>query len=415
MMVRNQIIVVGGYGTVGQQISRRLVQYIAEDTSGLLPSYDVIAAGRNAAAAEAFSQSTNGQIQPLQWDIQSSPDTWPDLSAARLLIMCLDLTDTTLVEYCLNHGIHYMDITANGEYLQQIQQLKIATQIPLSQAVGAHTSLYATTPSTHTVNSIIATATATNIGTSSASPMSIALISIGLAPGLTNLLGAAVHQEMDHTDQLDISIMLGLGERHGEAAIRWTVEQLGSSFTIMSDGQPMTVSSLTDGRVVAMPYEQSSGRQYVYRFPFSDQQTLAQTLHVPTVSTRLGFDSVLLTRLLAGVQKLGVFRLLRFAPVQQAMISLFGSIHAGSDRYAIRIDAKGSKDGKPVQRYCVLHGHNQSHATAEVTALAAMMLLELQDHLPGGVQHIEQVLEWKTFAARLQRHLPFEMMGLDHY
>ncbi len=385
--MRNQIIIVGGYGTVGQRICRRLLQ------SDIAASYQIVIAGRNEVAAKAFSKTMQDTVQPLQWDITMPSQQWPDLSAARLIIMCLDLTETTLVEYCLQQGIDYIDITANGEFLQRIEQLK-------GQSVAS--SL-----------------------TAQRSPT--ILLSVGLAPGLTNLLAAELHRRLDHTKRLDISIMLGLGERHGQAAIRWTVDQLAAKFKIMENGKLVEVHSLTDGRAASMlcddynaPAAESSANdrpikvhKQVYRFPFSDQQTLAHTLAVPSVSTRLGFDSVALTRLLAAMQRLGVFRLMHIPIVKKAIIALFGSIHAGSDQYAIRVDASGIRNGEPVQQFCVLNGHNQSTATAEIAALAAERLLQHPSTGAHEILHIEQLLAWDTVKAELQQRLAFQISGLD--
>lgn len=388
--MRDQIIIVGGYGTVGQRICRRLLR------SNIARSYNIVVAGRNEESAKACSASMDGEVEPLQWDITLSSERWPDLSAARLIIMCLDLTETTLVAYCLEQGIDYIDITANGEFLQRIEQLSIGSVTLSSHAERAP----------------------------------IILLSVGLAPGLTNLLAAELHRRLDVTEQLDISIMLGLGERHGQAAIRWTVDQLTTRFTVMEDGKPVYVHSLTDRRVVSMlcddyddPTAELNGNnskrsrnrahKYVYRFPFSDQQTLAHTLAVPSVSTRLGFDSVALTRWLAVMQRIGIFRLMSIPFVKKVITALLSSIHVGSDQYAIRVDATGIRRGKPVRLSCVLNGHNQSAATAEIAALSVERLLQRSSDSSYGILHIEELLDWSTVKTDLQRRLALRMNGLD--
>jgi saccharopine dehydrogenase (NAD+, L-lysine-forming) len=44
--------------------------------------------------------------------------------------------------------------------------------------------------------------------------------SVGLAPGLTNLLAKYCLEWLGTVDALEIGILLGLGEAHGPAAIR---------------------------------------------------------------------------------------------------------------------------------------------------------------------------------------------------
>ncbi len=410
--VRHQIIVVGGYGTVGQHICHRLLEYNVEG------AYEIIAAGRNEAQAIAFSKATNGIVQPLQWDVSAPQPQWPDLSKVRLIMMCLDMTDTQLVEYCLNHGIDYLDITANGDFLHQIEQLNrkgIATYVSESSTdIGKNKY-----PNNDQLN-VSSTAIISAPEKQKTERSSTVLLSVGLAPGLTNLLAAELHRRMEQTKQLDISIMLGLGERHGQAAIRWTVDQLAKRFTVMEKGVPVQVHSFTDERVVSMlcnsQQEEAKNaqavRQYVYRFPFSDQQTLVHTLGVTSISTRLGFDSVPLTRLLAGIQRIGILRLLHRSVMKKAVTALFGMIHMGSDRYGIRVDAIGHRAGQPVHLTCILNGNNQSHITAEVAALAAQRLLQQPYNTVGGVLHIEQVLDWSDVQT-LQHKLALEFEWLE--
>ncbi|KAF6587770.1 saccharopine dehydrogenase, partial [Paenibacillus sp. EKM208P] len=79
---------------------------------------------------------------------------------------------------------------------------------------------------------------------------------------------------------------------------------------------------------------------------FSDQQTLPRTLKVPTVSTRLCFDSRLTTRLLAGLRTIGVSGLLRQKTVRDAVVRSFGKVHIGGDAVAVKVDARGTLNGK---------------------------------------------------------------------
>ena len=106
-----------------------------------------------------------------------------------MIVLCLDLISTELVKMCLQVGIHYIDITANGDFLEELIKLNKHSL----QATG--------------------------------------LISVGLAPGLTNLLAQQAVQDQGDVLQLDISIMLGSGEKHGPAAVDWTLKQMTHAFT----------------------------------------------------------------------------------------------------------------------------------------------------------------------------------------
>jgi saccharopine dehydrogenase (NAD+, L-lysine-forming) len=387
MMEKDQIVVVGGYGSVGKKICQRL--------SEMFP-YQVYAAGRSLSQAEKFSREMEGKVKPLQWDIQQHPASYVEEQATittaiegetcsevrsvddsmmqkrfeqvyqwsrvKLVIMCLDQKDTTWVKYCLQAGIYYIDISAQDSFLYQIEQLD--------------SSLWQAT----------------------------ALLSVGLAPGLTNLLAQQVHQQLDHTDRLELSIVLGLGEHHGQAAIAWTVDQLNTLFSVKEKGEWQKVQSFTDKKVVN--FGAKLPVQPVYRFPFSDQQSLARTTDIASISTRLGFDSIGTTRLLAGLQHLGVFRMLSISWVRQIILYVFNNLHLGSEQYGIRAEATGIYQGKSVNVCGWLTGYNQSTVTAEVAAIVATFLYTTQ--MPYGTYHLEQVIDWQHIVEQLEHRVEIQ-------
>lgn len=63
-----------------------------------------------------------------------------------------------------------------------------------------------------------------------------AILSVGLAPGVTNLLARYAKEQMDRMNVLDITIMLGLGDAHGKAAIEWTIDNLNTDFDVVKNG-----------------------------------------------------------------------------------------------------------------------------------------------------------------------------------
>jgi len=72
------------------------------------------------------------------------------------------------------------------------------------------------------------------------------MLSVGLAPGLTNLLAKALHQRrcdimdadaMDAADAIELVVLLGAGEQHGAAATDWSYEHLGRHYVDPGSGQ----------------------------------------------------------------------------------------------------------------------------------------------------------------------------------
>lgn len=186
------------------------------------------------------------------------------------------------------------------------------------------------------------------------------LLSVGLAPGLTNLLAAEVHRLAP--GPIDLAVLLGAGERHGAAATAWAYQLLGEE---LADAGGDRVRNYTKPQTFDLP---GFGRRRLYRADYSDQHTLTRDLGVP-VRTYFGLDSRLATTALAA---------LTWAP---ATGRLTQRLHVpGSDRWLVL--ARGA-DG--TARYAT--GHGQSHGTAVLAAVAAQAVRGL----PAGVHHLHQV------------------------
>ncbi|BAU29003.1 saccharopine dehydrogenase-like NADP-dependent oxidoreductase [Aneurinibacillus soli] len=352
--MKNHIVVVGGYGHVGRMICR--------DLGELYPG-KVFAAGRNFSRAEQFSRTTNGKIRPLQLNINETVD--PDiLKDVKLVVMCLDQTDPAFARTCFKSGIHYVDVSANGSFLSQLEGFH-------EEAAANHAT---------------------------------AVLSVGLAPGLTNLLALRAKNLMDQTDKIDIFIMLGLGDKHGKAAIEWTVDNLSTDFVSIKDGSRVVVTSFKDGKKTDFGSE--LGHRKAYRFNFSDQHTLTRTLGVPLVSTRLCFDSALVTGSLAMLKTSGIFRLLKLKPIRNAVTYLFGKIQFGKEIYVVKIEALGKRSRQDVVVECLVQGTNEADITAKVAVSVADTVY--RSELSHGVYHIDQLFRLENILPAIPSEVAIE-------
>lgn len=353
--MKERIVVVGGYGHVG----RVLCEELGEKYSGL-----VYAAGRSLERAERFSRETGGKVLPMRLDMEQSvmESEWEQI---KLVVMCLDQADDAWVGACIRSGTNYVDISAKAEFLNQVLKWK-----------GAAEESGSTT-----------------------------ILSVGLAPGLTNLMASWASKGLDVTESVDISIMLGLGDRHGKAAVEWTVDNLLSTFQVMENHRLRTVASFSEGRSVH--FGGKIGRKPVYRFPFSDQSTLPHTLEVPTVSTRLGFDSSPLTSILAGFRASDLHHLLKVKWIRNGAVQAFINIQMGSDDVALKVEAQGKRNGQNSTVECLLVGRDQSKLTARVAAMVADAVYS--GNLACGVFHIEQVLELASMKGWLEENVSVEV------
>lgn len=81
------------------------------------------------------------------------------------------------------------------------------------------------------------------------------ILSVGLAPGLTNILAAELHR--DAPGPIDIAVLLGAGEQHGVAATDWSYRLLGRTF---GSGSRL-VRNYTEPQVFDLP---AYGRRRMY-------------------------------------------------------------------------------------------------------------------------------------------------------
>lgn len=276
----------------------------------------------------------------------SAPSLLDDVT---LVVMYLDQPNTRFVAHCLQRGINYIDITANYDFLAQVEQLDATVK-----ANG-----------------------------------STALLSVGLAPGLTNLLASHARSQFDQLSRVDIHILLGLGEAHGEAAIRWTIANVSTQFTVQEGGTSSRVKSVADGQPTIFPGK--LGKRTTYRFNFADQPVLPRTLGIDSPSTRLCFDSALVTGLLARFVQSGTSSVLCYHAVQDALVKLLNRFHVGSDQFAVQVRVQGFVAGQQRTTTYAVTGRGEGRMTGLVVAHMAKQIMT--NVFTPGVFHIEQRFE----------------------
>ena len=214
-------------------------------------------------------------------------------------------------------------------------------------------------------------------------PPAPVLLSVGLAPGLTNLLAATVHRAASRPGDIDIALVVGAGERHGAAGVAWSFGLLGRRFADPATGE--RVRNYTRPRRFDLP---GLGARRLYRADFSDQYVLTRDLGVG-VRTYFGLDSRAATATLAA---------LTWVP---------GGSHAprglhlpGGDRWLAL-----ARSGDGITRWA--QGRLQSHATAVLAVAAARRATEL----PAGVHHLHRVMDLADLPAGAGIDLPGARVG----
>ncbi|HEY0186054.1 MAG TPA: NAD-dependent epimerase/dehydratase family protein [Cellulomonas sp.] len=243
-------------------------------------------------------------------------------AAADVVLNAAGREDPDLVRTVTAAGAGFVDISASPRYLAAVERLDVATPV---------------------------------------------LLSVGLAPGLTNLLAHAAHRRGGGgTGPLDLAVVLGAGERHGPAATAWSLDLLGRR--LPDTAHPgREVRNYTGGTGFDLP----GGRRRLLRADFSDQHTLTRQLGRP-VRTWFGLDTRLATLGLAALTWVPGAR--RTPP---ALLHL-----PGSADWVLQVrDADGP--------WATMTGTSQSRTTGVLAARAA----ELAVGAAPGVHHLSALTD----------------------
>lgn len=350
------ILIVGGYGHVGRLIAKQLVDHSSES---------IIVAGRNVAKAQALAQHYPDRLSARQLDLANPAQYAAALKGVKLVIVCVEQQNHFFAAECFKRGIDYIDISASRSMLEAIEALD-----PLAQQHGA-----------------------------------TAVLSVGLAPGLTNLLAAYLVQLLEQTDRLEITVVLNLGESHGVDSLRWMLEQTNATFQWHGSFATYLISGFSEGRVVQLPLP--FGRRKAYRFDFADQHFLRTSLGVPEVSTRVCFDSPFATRSLAIAKRIGLTNYLAKLKLEW-LTQLLEKIPLGGSRTLIQVEAFGSQQQHPVQLKLAALAKGTAESSALVTTLSTLELCSKA--YPAGVYQIEKIFEPLQLMRALIKHgIVFEL------
>lgn len=341
--MKDKILIIGGYGAVGRIISEKL--------SALYPG-NVIIAGRNFEKASLLSSQLGNSITPHRLDICD----WKEEDVPQgvgFVIMCVDVPAMDFVEYCIFKGIHYMDITPTTNITQNIEKLDSLAK---------------------------------------ANQVSVVL-SVGIAPGISNLLAQHAHNTRPDLQNIDIYILFGLGEKHGDAGYRWVFENMTDRYPLASREKDETIGTLS------LPKKtQLLGKRTFYSFNFADQHTVLRTTNTRQVITRLAFDSRASTRLLYLLHRMHLLKPF-IKRIQKLMPKMEKYGQMGSDVYAIKAVAwleSGSYE-------CSVVGNKEVDLTAYVATEVAKRVYE--QPLRPGVLHINELIkDIPAFLADLKKY-----------
>ncbi|MCL2002573.1 MAG: saccharopine dehydrogenase NADP-binding domain-containing protein [Oscillospiraceae bacterium] len=341
----DKILVVGGYGQVGRYTTFELINAFPKK---------VIVAGRNLEKADAFAAEHNNVFETMKLDIYDKESVNAGLKNIRVVVMCLSPKNTDFAEYCIKNGIHYIDVSPSNDVAKNIYQYK-------QEAESNH---------------------------------STCILGVGLAPGLSNLLVKKLSQNADKIKKADISLLLGLGEKHGADGVKWFLDNIQRNFILKVDGTDKKFKPFIQKHKTVFP--EPLGKRTAYRFNLADQFIVPQTLSVDNASSYYCYDSKFATASVSVLKRIGIFGLLKHRTFYNLFLKLFIStlsvtrkMKTGADIYGIQVDAEGIKNGQKIQFHIGTTGVNNSLITGQIVAFAATKLFA--GNHPAGVFYLEEL------------------------
>ncbi|WP_458186590.1 saccharopine dehydrogenase family protein [Haladaptatus sp. NG-WS-4] len=333
-------LIVGGYGSVGHTIAEELST--ASDGPG-----SVVVAGRDGTKANAVAAEFGEHVSGVAFDLQETDSYARVLEDIDQVVMCVDQSGTAFVEACLERGIDYIDVTASDEFFRQVEQLDDSARDGGATVV----------------------------------------LSVGLAPGVTNLLAKRMADQLSAVSEIRIGVLLGLGEAFGPAASRWTLKRIGREFTIPATGGTRSVRGFATPEAVEFHRD---GRRRAYSFDFADQHVLHRTLDVPA-RTFLCFDSRVITSAAYGLSRLGLYSPAVDAIGLDRLTELVSTLSVGGDGFAVSVEIDGQQDSTAKTLMTAIDGREQSQVTGIVAATVSMAIHDTT--VPDGVHHVHEILD----------------------
>jgi saccharopine dehydrogenase-like NADP-dependent oxidoreductase len=352
MIEQNAILIVGGYGTVGQ----RLAADLAPDYPGR-----IVVAGRRVERATQFAAVLGHGVRGRRIDVDDPASIEAALDGVSLVVSCIDQTEPHLLRTAIAHGLAYTDITPHLMQRRPTEAMK-------SDAVHSGARI---------------------------------LLGAGLAPGISSMFARLGAERVGEVVRVESNVLLSIGDAFGPASRSYIMEEIALPYTVQIDGRPHAAHAFSQAAHVIFPTPLS--RRTAYLFPFSDQVFFHETLGARTALSRLSLDPPWLGLTLAALVRLGVPALMRHrAGARERFNGLAGWLqqrYAGHDWYGLVVEVQGSDGTVRVS----LAGHRQADATAIGAAAVVRALYEGEVEQPG-IWLAEQVVPLRPFLDRLAVH-----------
>tara|TARA_R110002167_G_scaffold221996_1_gene426941 strand:+ start:126 stop:635 length:510 start_codon:yes stop_codon:yes gene_type:complete len=160
------------------------------------------------------------------------------------------------------------------------------------------------------------------------------LFSVGVSPGITNLLAAHCVSRLPQVEHIDLFLTLGMGERHGKASNLWFLDNLHKDYSPIK-GENITITPFAE--VKELHFQGEFLR--AYNFNFSDQTTLMTTLPISTCRSWISLEPFIISRVIHLLTRLRITKVLTISWIKSGVLKLFGRSQMGPDRFQVVVVA----------------------------------------------------------------------------
>ena len=275
MFKLEDILIVGGYGVVGQRI--------ADD---LAPDYPgrVVIAGRSLERARQLASELGHGVRGRRLDVTDPQSIETALSGVGVVMSCIDQPDPHLLHAAIARGLAYTDIAPH-----------LMTRRP-TEAMKAE----------------------------AAQRGARIVLGTGLAPGISSLLARLGVDRVGAVESVKSNVLLSVGDTYGPASRDYLIEEIAVPYAVCIEGREVPTRPF--GGHARVNFPPPLGKRTAYPFPFSDQVFFPKTLAARTALSRLALEPPWLGALLAMLAPLRVTAMLgRRAPRNESGASTHGS------------------------------------------------------------------------------------------
>lgn len=329
MKTTDAILIVGGYGVVGEQVAHAIRERY--------PELPIIIAGRNLEKATIVSNGISNS-QSIKIDVtQENPLN--GLKPRAVIAAVNDPYDCLILD-AVRNGIPYVDITRWTERVREI-----------SSVLKAETFL---------------------------APV---LLSSGWMAGAASVVVIAMTRQLQKINSIDISVLYSLKDKAGPNSAEY-MDRLITPFTVMLQGKPQEVLPYTDPMTKTFPGGYTTK---AYRFDTPDQFTLPVSTGAATVSARIAFDDASAANFLIFLIRSGIWKLIsgkRFTALRRSLLFNPGK----GAHHEIIIDIAGLDAHQKHKNYraTIDDPKGQTHLTAVGALIQLERLLGIDGNPPPG-------------------------------